>query len=123
MYETDMYEGMLAETVTIQGHAGDTINAYLARPLGAGPFPGVVLIHHVPGWDEWYREATRRFAHHGYAAISPNLYFREGHGTPDDVAAKVPVGQAESPTTRLSAMSRARCAMCGLSLTPMARSA
>ena len=89
MYETNMYEGMLAETISVGGHGGDTINAYFARPLGAGPFPGVVLIHHMPGWDEWYREATRSFAHHGYAAISPNLYYRAGHGTPEDVAAKV----------------------------------
>ena len=36
-----------------------------------------------------YREATRKFAHHGYAAISPNLYARAGHGTPEDVAAAV----------------------------------
>ena len=28
-------------------------------------------------------------AHHGYVAISPNLYAREGHGSPEDVAAKV----------------------------------
>jgi len=89
MYQTNMYEGMLAETVTMQGANGDTINAYFARPLGAGPFPGMVLLHHLPGWDEWYREATRRFAHHGYLTISPNLYSREGHGTPEDVAAKV----------------------------------
>ena len=89
MYQTNMYEGMLAETVTMHGFNGDTINAYFARPLGAGPFPGMVLIHHLPGWDEWYREATRKFAHHGYATISPNLYSREGHGTPEDVAAKV----------------------------------
>ena len=89
MYTTDMYEGMLAETVTIQGHGGDAINAYYARPLGAGPFPGVVVTHHLPGWDEWYREMTRKLAHHGYAAISPDLYHREGHGTADDVAAKV----------------------------------
>ncbi len=87
MYETNMYESMLAETITIQGHNGEDINAYLARPLGAGPFPGVVLIHHAPGWDEWYKEATRRFAHHGYAAICPNLYQRVGHGTAEDVAA------------------------------------
>ena len=80
MYTTDVYESMLAETITIQGHGGDAINAYLARPLGDGPFPGVVLIHHAPGWDELYREFTRRFAHHGYMALSPNLYFREGHG-------------------------------------------
>ena len=89
MYTTDMYEGMLAETVTIQGNGGDTINAYYARPLGTGPFPGVVVTHHLPGWDEWYREMTRKLAHHGYAAISPDLYHREGHGTADDVAAKV----------------------------------
>ena len=89
MYETNMYEGMLAETVTMQGANGEAINAYYARPLGPGPYPGMVVIHHMPGWDEWYREATRKFAHHGYAAISPNLYFRDGHGTPDDVAAKV----------------------------------
>ena len=89
MYETDMYEGMLAETVSIRGHDGDAINAYFARPLGAGPVPGIVLIHHMPGWDIWYKVATRNFAAHGYAAISPNLYYRAGHGTPDDVAAKV----------------------------------
>ncbi len=83
-----MYEGMLAETVMMKGYNGDTINAYFARPLGPGPFPGMVLINHMPGWDEWYREATRRFAHHGYMTISPNIFFRFGHGTPEDVAAK-----------------------------------
>ncbi len=89
MYTTDQYEGMLAETVVIQGANGDTLNAYFARPLGPGPLPGMVIIHHMPGWDEWYREATRKFAHHGYAALSPNLYDRAGHGTPEDVAAAV----------------------------------
>jgi carboxymethylenebutenolidase len=49
----------------------------------------VVLLHHMPGWDEWYREATRRFAYHGYVSLSPNLYDRVGHGTPEDVAVKV----------------------------------
>ena len=89
MYTTDMYEGMVAETVMITGHNGDLINAYYARPTGPGPYPAVVLIHHLPGWDELYREFTRRYAHHGYLAISPSLYFRSGHGDPDDVAAKV----------------------------------
>ena len=88
-YTTDMYEGMLAETISINGHGGDAINTYFARPLGTGPFPAVVLIHHLPGWDELYREFARRYAHHGYLAISPDLYHRSGHGTPDDVAAKV----------------------------------
>lgn len=89
MYETDQYEGLMAETISLPGHQGEWINAFYARPLGLESFPGVVLIHHMPGWDEWYREATLKFAYHGYAALSPNLYFRAGHGTPEDVAAKV----------------------------------
>lgn len=89
MYRTDMYEGVLAETVAFPGANGEWINAYFARPLGRGPFPAMVLAHHMPGWDEWYREVTYKFAHHGYLTITPNLYFRAGHGTPEDVAAKV----------------------------------
>ena len=83
------HTGMHAELVTVAGHNGDKISAYLARPLGEGPFPGVVLIHHMPGWDEWYMEATRKFAHHGFVAISHNLYQRNGEGSSDDVAARV----------------------------------
>lgn len=83
-----MYEGLLAESVTIRGNNDDEIAAYYARPLGAGPFPGVVVIHHMPGWDEWTREVVRKLAHHGYAAISPHLYARLGPGSPDDLAAK-----------------------------------
>jgi carboxymethylenebutenolidase len=89
MVRTDMYEGLMAETVMMAGANGDWINAYFARPLGAGPFPGMVLAHHMPGWDEWYRMTTLRFALHGYVTITPNLYFRTGHGTPEDVAAQV----------------------------------
>lgn len=88
-YTTDMYEGMLAETITLSGYHGEMINAYFARPLGPGPFPGVVVIHHNPGWDELYREFTRKFAHHGYLAVSPNIFYRSGHGSPEDVSAKV----------------------------------
>jgi len=89
MFTTDQYEGMIAETVTFTGAGGDTVDAYLARPLGAGPFPAVVLIHNVLGWGEWHHEATRKFAHHGYLAICPNLFDRDGDGVPEDVAAKV----------------------------------
>ena len=87
-YTTDQYEGMIAETITVQSEQGDRIHAYIARPLGPGPFPGVVLVNHLPGWDEFYKETTRRFAHHGYIAICPDIYCRVGHGTPDDVAAQ-----------------------------------
>ena len=83
------YRGMAVETISISGHNGEKIDAYVARPQGAGKFPGVVLIHHNPGWDEWYCETTRKFAHHGYAAVSHNLFQRAGEGRSDDIAAKV----------------------------------
>jgi len=83
-----MYTGLIAEEIRISGHGGDEINAYLARPLGPGPFPGVAVIHHMPGWDEETIEITRKFAAHGYLAIAPNLHYREGpDASPDDAAA------------------------------------
>ena len=88
-YDTSVSDGMTAAVTKIKGANGDEIHAYTARPEGKGPFPGVVLIHHIPGWDEIYREFTRRFAQHGYNAICPDLYCRSGHGKPDDVTAKV----------------------------------
>jgi carboxymethylenebutenolidase len=69
---------MTTETVRIAGHNGDEIEAYFAQPSGPGPFPGVVVIHHLPGWDEWTTEVVRKLAHHGYAAVSPHLYSRSG---------------------------------------------
>jgi carboxymethylenebutenolidase len=83
------YESMTAETVAFDGHNGDRGEAYFARPTRAGKFPGIVVVHHLPGWDEWIIEVVRKFAHHGYAAISPHLYFRDGPGSPDDVGARV----------------------------------
>lgn len=86
--QTDQYEGMLAETIVMNGHQGDEIHAYLSRPLGAGPFPGVILITHMPGWDEFYRETARRFTQHGYLAICPDIYCRFGHGKPEEISLK-----------------------------------
>ncbi|MBI4201523.1 MAG: dienelactone hydrolase family protein [Chloroflexi bacterium] len=87
------YEGMMAETIHIHGHQGDIIEAYLARPLGPGPYPTVVVIHQMPGWVDAVKEITRKFAHHGYAAISPNLHYREKVAnrviSPEDAAAAV----------------------------------
>jgi carboxymethylenebutenolidase len=83
------YEAMFAETILMTGHRGDQIDAYLARPLGVGPYAGVVVIHHMPGWDGPTKEITRRFAHHGYVALCPNLHFREGKATPEENSASV----------------------------------
>ncbi|GAA3793136.1 dienelactone hydrolase family protein [Sphaerisporangium flaviroseum] len=83
-----MNDAMWAGTVTVTGHERAELEAYLARPLGDAPRGGVVVIHHLPGYDDATKEIARRFAAHGYAAICPNLFSREGAGVgPDDQAA------------------------------------
>lgn len=87
--EKTMYQGMIAENINIRGHNDDYIESYAARPLGPGPYPGVVLIHHYPGWDEASKEMVRKFAYHNYIAITPNLHHRERKDTIEETVAAV----------------------------------
>ncbi len=80
-------EGLIAGNVHITGHGGDDINAYQVVSEEDGPRPGVLVIHHLPGWDSPTKEIARRFAAHGYNAICPNLYAREGLDVDTDDAA------------------------------------
>ena len=83
-----MSDALLAETIMITGHNGDEIEAYSARALDEAPRGGVVVIHHMPGYDAPTKEIARNFAYHGYNAVVPNLYWREAPGaSPDDAAA------------------------------------
>ena len=91
----------MAETVRVTGHGGDEIEAYLAQPLDTVPVGGVVVIHHMPGYDEATKEITRKFAAHGYLAICPNLYFREAPGASPDDAAAAARAQGGVPDERL----------------------
>ena len=96
-----MYDAMLAETVTIRGHDGDEIEAYLARPMSQGPHGGVVVIHHMPGYDAPTKEIARTFAVNGYNAIMPNLYHRDAPGASPDDAAATARAQGGVPDARL----------------------
>jgi carboxymethylenebutenolidase len=85
-----MSESMTTQTIRITGHGGDEVEAYIARPEGDGPRGGVVVIHHMPGYDRATKEIVRRFAELGYDAICPNLYWREAPGAdPADASATV----------------------------------
>jgi carboxymethylenebutenolidase len=83
-----MSESMNTETIRITGHDGDQIEAYLASPSEEGACGGVVVIHHMPGYDRATKEIVRRFAELGYDSICPNLHWRDAPGAaPDDAAA------------------------------------
>jgi carboxymethylenebutenolidase len=66
-------------TITTQD---GTIDGYLAVPQrevsGAGPWPGVVVVHDAVGMSDDTRGITARFATAGYLALAPNLYARGG---------------------------------------------
>jgi len=89
---TAEYEGMIAETVSVAGPERGNVRMYYSRPLGVESYPGIVLIPHMPGWDEWCRETARRFTQHGYAVLCPDIYSAFGTGTPEEVSAKVRQG-------------------------------
>lgn len=49
-------------------------DSYLAAPDGAGPHPGVVVIHEASGLNDNIRDICRRFAEQGYAALGVDLF-------------------------------------------------
>jgi carboxymethylenebutenolidase len=88
-FRTDEESSLVAGTMKYAAGGGDMIEAYLARPDGPGPYPAVVTVAHVIGWDEILREYARRWAAHGYIAMVPNILSRFGHGAPDAVSSAV----------------------------------
>lgn len=81
-------DAMTAQSIEIRGHNGDEIEAYLARPVDRGRSAGVVVIHHMPGYDRATKEIVRTFAVYGYAALCPNLFHRYAPGAkPHDASA------------------------------------
>ncbi|MGH9298936.1 MAG: dienelactone hydrolase family protein [Acidimicrobiales bacterium] len=88
-----MGEQLSATTIRMPGHNGGEIEGYLSRPDDEDRRGGVVVIHHMPGYDRATKEIVRRFAELGYDAICPNLYWREAPGaSPDDAAAVARAG-------------------------------
>ena len=75
-----MNDALQAATVTIAGDGGDSIEAYSASPLDPTPTAGVVVIHHMPGFDE--RDQGDRPALRRRAATRPSA--------PTCTAARVP---------------------------------
>ncbi|HQU00710.1 MAG TPA: dienelactone hydrolase family protein [Acidimicrobiales bacterium] len=96
-----MTHDLNASTISIAGHGGDQIEAYFAVPTDVDQHGSIVVIHHLPGYDESTKEITRRFAAHGYAALMPNLYHREAPGADPDDAAAIARNNGGIPDERL----------------------
>ncbi len=64
------------EHITVPVSDGSTLPAYIARPKGDGPFPGIIVYQEAFGVNHHIREMTDRFARAGYVAIAPALFHR-----------------------------------------------
>ncbi len=86
---------LTVERLAIPGPSGAAhrLIAYLARPSGEGPHPGVVLVHDRSGNDAHNQDVTRRLASEGFAVLLVDLYSRAG-GTEKLAAGEKPVWEA-----------------------------
>ncbi len=96
-----MENSLVAGDVWTTGYGGDEIPAYAALPQAATPTGGVVVIHHMPGYDWATKEIVRRFAAWGFSAVCPNLHHREAPGADSDDAAAANRAAGGVPDDRL----------------------
>lgn len=71
---------VLTHNVTYEGKAGPVFG-YLARPMKAGKYPGIIVIHENAGLSDHVRDVARRFAKEGYVALAPDFLSRQGGTT------------------------------------------
>lgn len=74
-----------AADVRFPGPAGE-LRGYLARPKGAGTFPGILIIHENRGLLDQVKDVARRYAKAGFVALAIDLVSRAGGTNLQDVA-------------------------------------
>ena len=70
-------EGLEAGRVSIDAN-GFALSAYCASPTGKTHLPVVLVVQEIFGVHEYIADVCRRLARHGYMAIAPELYSRQG---------------------------------------------
>jgi carboxymethylenebutenolidase len=68
-----------AGMVQVQGEAG-SMPAFSAHPSTPGKFPGVIVVQEAFGLNAHIKDIAARLAREGYAALAPDLYYREKNG-------------------------------------------
>jgi carboxymethylenebutenolidase len=54
------------------GGTSGTMRGYLVQPAGAGPFPGVLVLHENRGLNPYIEDVARRLAVEGFLALAPD---------------------------------------------------
>lgn len=72
------------ETTTVNTPDGQ-MELFVAKPDGAGPYPGLVIVQEAFGVNDHIKDMTQRYANQGYVAVAPDLFHRfEGRTVPYD---------------------------------------
>lgn len=66
--------------ISIPAGDGGSFSAYVAKPAGAGPAPGLVVIQEIFGVNKVMRDLCDGFAAQGWLAVCPDLFWRQEPG-------------------------------------------
>ena len=69
-----------SDRIALRVSDGTEMNAYVARPSGPGPHPGILVFQDGFGVDASSRPAADRYAGQGFVAIAPELFHRTAVG-------------------------------------------
>ncbi|MCP4636886.1 MAG: dienelactone hydrolase family protein [Methyloversatilis sp.] len=100
--------GLRTGVSTVAAMDGQTLPLFYARPDRSGRPPVVLVVSEIFGVHEHVRDICRRFAHAGYLAVAPELFFRQGDPSAMDnvqqilerVIARVPDAQVMADLDR-----------------------
>ena len=67
---------IVKEHVVLEVSDGGSMAAYVARPAGGEPRPGLMVFQEAFGVNGHIRNVTERFADEGYVGIAPELFHR-----------------------------------------------
>lgn len=90
---------MSGATTSLSMRGGETVEAYMARPEGDGPWPGLVILAEIYNANHWVRAVADGYAEQGFLCLAPDLYWRQDPGqyldyTPEGQQAGRALGQA-----------------------------
>ncbi|MBV9119318.1 MAG: dienelactone hydrolase family protein [Chloroflexi bacterium] len=94
------------ERMTYEGPSG-AVTAYLAKPEGSGPWPGLIVIQEVFGLVPHIEDMARRFAEQGYLALAPDMYSHDQlfkNVNPQGVVPAMMLRREADPAKALEAM-------------------
>ena len=69
-----------SEYVRLQVDDGGEMRAFVARPEGPGPHPGMLVLQEALGVNDQIRGVAERWAREGYVAVAPELFHRTAPG-------------------------------------------